>query len=131
MGWALLLTGASDCRRRVFLPVVCLFIFEVLILNGGARAPLALTVLVLGLILLVVVARLLAPSLRYWREFAMVEFLFWAVIVGLLTAYPWLSSGEVSRVVESLSGTLGSPRGLGRNLGSTAASKGSIGLPNF
>ena len=27
-GWAFILTGASDCRRRVLLPIVLLFVFE-------------------------------------------------------------------------------------------------------
>jgi hypothetical protein len=42
LGWAFLLTGASDCRRRMFLPVAFLFLNQWILFAPaeGALAPL-------------------------------------------------------------------------------------------
>lgn len=97
VGWTLVLTGASDCRRRIFLPIVCAFLIQVLLglkLVGGEGISLAavcMVVLISGPALI----HLIAPRLLFWRDYPVVESVYWGCVVSVFIASLWLFGGSV------------------------------------
>lgn len=85
IGWALLLTGASDCRNRVFLPVALYFTLAWLSGSGIANAQGSEGFLLWLLPLLLVFARAVSGRLTVWHTRPGLEFLLWVV---LLAAFP-------------------------------------------
>lgn len=94
LGWALLLTGASDCRRRVFLPIVGVFVFHLLVLlpyadvsgyemEGGTTLWGLLAVLLVGV---PVALHFFTRRTRYWRDAPLLEFAAWLAVVLVFTA---------------------------------------------
>ncbi len=73
LGWAYVLTGATDCRRRVFFPIVALFVVQLIFL-----APINILLLwcctAPMLVAALVGAHFFTASKRYWRDFPIVEF---------------------------------------------------------
>jgi hypothetical protein len=97
IGWAFLLTGASDSGRRIFLPTVTIWLFQVYLVAGLVNAGFGVLVLVGGLGLLFLVART-AHSNR-WMRWPIAEFLGWLTLTAVLTAlsYARLAAGSKSR----------------------------------
>jgi hypothetical protein len=91
MGWALVLTGASDCRRRVFLPVAGLFVANLLELVDlvGTSVSFAMVGLVLLLVAVPAAAHLFTGRLRYWRDFALFEFCIWLAVGSTFIFFSW------------------------------------------
>jgi hypothetical protein len=94
LGWALLLTGASDCRRRVFLPIVGVFVFHLLVLlpyadvsgyemEGRTTLWGLLAVLLVGV---PVALHFFTRRTRYWRDAPLSEFAAWLAVVLVFTA---------------------------------------------
>jgi hypothetical protein len=94
LGWAFLLTGASDCRRRVFLPIVGVFVFNLLVLSpyarvsgyemeGGTTLWGLLAVLLVGV---PVTIHFFTRRTRYWRDAPLLEFAAWLAVVLVFTA---------------------------------------------
>lgn len=85
IGWTYVLTGATDFRRRAFLPIMGLFAIQLLFLTpiGG---PLTVAVFCFaGLFLLGLVGlHLFTHSSRYWRDFPIIEF--GLILSGLLVS---------------------------------------------
>ncbi|HRJ42861.1 MAG: hypothetical protein KJZ86_13660 [Caldilineaceae bacterium] len=88
-GWALLLTGASDCRKRIFLPIALYFTLAWLSGSGLANAEGSEGFLLWLLPLLLLGLRVVSGRLSFWQKRPGLEFLLWAVC---LAAYP-LSQG--------------------------------------
>lgn len=92
-GWAFVLTGATDCRRRVFLLIGGVFFVQwVLFVGRGGVATAFLGFA--GLLLLAVVAlmHLFSRRLRYWRAYALVEFSAWLILMLLVVAEMFLNN---------------------------------------
>ena len=96
LGWALLLTGASDCRRRVFLPIVGVFVFHLLVLSpypffrvsgyegeGGTTLWGLLAVLLVGV---PVTLHFFTRRTRYWSDAPLLEFAAWLAVGLVFTA---------------------------------------------
>jgi hypothetical protein len=109
VGWALVLTGATDCRRRVFLPVVFLFLFQLLVLSSAvpAEAILAMWGLALPLVAIPVALRLFTGRFGFWRDYALAEFLFWFAGIFGLVAFAWGYNETLEAVAVGLSAALG------------------------
>lgn len=90
VGWALLLTGASDCPKRIFLPVGAYFTLVWLGGSGIASAEGNSGFLLWLLPLLLLGLRALSGRLAFWHNAPGLEFLLWA---AALAAYP-LSRGS-------------------------------------
>lgn len=90
VGWALLLTGASDCRKRIFLPIGAYFTLVWLAGSGIANAEGNSGFLLWLLPLLLLGLRAVSGRLAFWRSAPGLEFLLWA---AALAAYP-LSRGS-------------------------------------
>lgn len=105
VGWALLLTGASDCRRRVFLPMVGLFLLQMFLLSSAAATgsgTLVMRGLALALVAVPVGVHFFAPRLSHWRDFAVVEFLFWAAMIFVFVACAWAIGETRADVADAL-----------------------------
>lgn len=94
VGWAFLLTGASDSGRRVFLPTVVIWLFILWLMVGYINAGFGLLVLLGGLGLLFVVART-AHSIR-WRRRPIAEFLSWLTLTAVLVVVSYALSASMS-----------------------------------
>lgn len=70
-GWALLLTGASDAGRRVFLPLLVLCCLQMTVLGGPGDTPLILLIAAAGLL-----AAVRGPT-ELWRRYPVAELLVW------------------------------------------------------
>jgi hypothetical protein len=93
LGWAFVLTGATDCRLRVFLPIIALFAFQWVLFVG--RGGVATAFLGLGGLLIlagVTVAYFFAHRLRYWRQLPLVEFGAWLTLMLLVVAELFLAN---------------------------------------
>jgi hypothetical protein len=104
LGWALLLTGASDLPRRVFLPLLGVLAFQLYILLSEPGRdleplPLAAVALVAGLI----AAHAARPDARIWRAYPLAEFGAWLAALALALAAVWAVSGSVPRFARVLS----------------------------
>lgn len=90
LGWAFLLTGATDCHPLVFVPVLGFFGFQLFALSAGALSEegawleplfcLTAPVLLLGTLGLY----LLTHRKSYWRNLALVEFAVWFCVMLFL-----------------------------------------------
>ena len=79
LGWAFLLTGASDAGRRVFLPLLLLCCYQLLSISAPGEQS---VILVAGIAGLVVAVR--GPT-ELWLRHPVGEFLVWVLILGGLT----------------------------------------------
>jgi hypothetical protein len=102
LGWAFLLTGASDCRRRVFLPVAFLFLSQ-WILFAPAKGALAPLIGLGGILVIGAVARRMARSWAYWRDLPLFEFGAWSafMIVALAGLFFGEGRGQAATDLES------------------------------
>jgi len=112
LAWAYIMTGATDCRRRIFLPVLALFgvqLFFMIPFSGldsrsfvsGLRvlpfcgtAPLLL-VAVLGLYLF-------THRKKEWRDYPLIEFAGWIVVSLYYLIGLWFVAAERQNVAEAL-----------------------------
>jgi hypothetical protein len=98
LGWAFLLTGATDCGRRVFLPVAAVFFLQWVLFVGRGGAVAAFLgfggLLVLGV---VTVARLFSRRSLRWRQYPLVEFSAWLALMLLVVAEVlWAKSPRIA-----------------------------------
>lgn len=105
LGWAFLMTGATDCRRRVFLPAVVLFISQLFFLTPlegttlGTLLPCLLGTPAIGLL---VVFYFVAPRWKLWQEWPIIEFIIWGVFISAMMAMLWLFNQTNAAVAGSL-----------------------------
>src|SRR5215211_280692 len=102
VGWSLILTGASDCSRRVFFPVLGFFVLQMYLLaEGFGEAQWDsqgqvwwATVCVAGVVAGI---HLFTHRLPYWRDRPLAEFGTWLVVMlVLLLLLLRLPQGEVA-----------------------------------
>ena len=93
LGWTFVLTGASDCRRRVFLPVAALFLVQ-WVLFAPAEGALAPLIGLGGMLLIGAVAWAHSFSRRsvLWSNLPLIEFAAWLAL--MLVAVAGLFLGE-------------------------------------
>lgn len=112
LAWAYIMTGATDCRRRIFLPVLALFGAQLFFMTpfsgldsdsfvSGLRvlpfcgsAPLLLLA-VLGLYLF-------THRKKEWRDYPLIEFAGWIVVSLYYLMGVWLVAAERKNVAEAL-----------------------------
>lgn len=98
LGWAFLLTGATDCGRRVFLPVASVFFLRWIFFVGPGGALAGFLgfgdLLVLSV---VTVGHLFFRRSRRWRQYPLVEFSAWLVLMLLVVAEVfWAKSPRIA-----------------------------------
>jgi hypothetical protein len=83
VGWAFVLTGASDCRPFVFLPIVGLFVAQLFFLPSGLGRDVVFQAWGSTLFLMSIPIGLYIFShrLRYWRDLPLLEFAAWLFVV--------------------------------------------------
>jgi hypothetical protein len=93
LGWAFVLTGASDCARRVFLPVAAIFLIQ-WILFAPAEGVLAPLIGLGGILLIGTVAwaHFFSHGSTRWRNLPLLEFVAWLAL--MLVAIAGLLFGE-------------------------------------
>lgn len=84
LGWAFFLAGASDCRRRIFIPIALLFAIQWVLFSpdpGGSGwatlSGLGGVILILGMVGL----HFFSSRSGYWRELPVLEFIAWLVLM--------------------------------------------------
>jgi hypothetical protein len=102
-GWALVLTGASDCRNRIFLPIAAYFTLAWLSGSGIAYAEGSGGFLLWLLPLLLLAARSVSGRLALWHAHPGLEFLLWAIS---LAAFPLTRGGEDAQLAASVYSSL-------------------------
>ena len=103
LGWAYVLTGATDSGRRVFLPIAGLFAVQLFLFLPQGDAGMfmwfcAAPPLILGLI----VAHFFTQSKRYCRDFPLVEFCLWFCVLLFFVALFWLSRQSTEHVAQTI-----------------------------
>jgi hypothetical protein len=108
LGWAFLLTGATDCHPFVFVPVLGFFGFQLFALSAGALSEegswlellfcLTAPVLLMGTLGLY----LLTHRKSYWRNLALVEFAIWFCVMLFYVTGHWLVAPDAITVAETL-----------------------------
>lgn len=104
LGWAFLLTGATDCRRRIFFPAVGLFAIQLIFLTpieGNMAAALG-CFLAIPAIGLLIAFYFLAPRWPFWRDWPIVEFIAWALFAAFLMGLLWFFNQTNEAVASSL-----------------------------
>jgi hypothetical protein len=93
LGWAFVLTGATDCRLQVFLPIIALFAVQWVLYVGRGGAVTAFLGLG-GLLLLaaVTVMYFFSSRLRHWRALPLVEYGAWLTLMLLVVAELFLTN---------------------------------------
>lgn len=89
LGWAFFLAGASDCRRRIFIPIGLLFAAQ-WILFSPIEGDWAILPGLGGLLLVLgaIGAHLVSSRSTYWRELPVLEFAAWLTL--MLVSVLWL-----------------------------------------
>ena len=101
LGWAFLLTGATDCRRRVFFPIVGLFCLQwVMFVGRGGGIAGILGFGGLLIIAAVSIAYLFFPRLRYWRDRPLVEFGIWLTLLLLVVAEMFFANTKTEAALD-------------------------------
>ncbi|MBN1953904.1 MAG: hypothetical protein JW900_02530 [Anaerolineae bacterium] len=77
LSWAYILTGATDCRRRVFVPLIALAFVQLFLFLPQGNVMVVWFCTAPPLVIGVVVTYFLTRGRRYWRDFPLVEFFFW------------------------------------------------------
>jgi hypothetical protein len=110
VGWAFVLTGASDSRPPVFLLIFALLSLQIYILLGAigpGKTNAAYLVPVLLLAAVVTTAHQRSYGSRYWRGMPLVEFVAWEIgLIGLLVV-AWVFDTIVTGTVPFAEGFAG------------------------
>ena len=109
LGWAFLLTGASDCRRRVFLPVVFVFLFQLFLLAIGLgdnrNLIFAFWSLAIPLVALPVGLHFFTRRSVRWREHPMLEFAAWGAAMSVFVIFLWVARATTADVALAVHST--------------------------
>lgn len=103
IGWAYLLTGATDFSRRIFLPIMGVFAIQLLLIMpiGGSATIFAFCFAGLFLFSLIGL-HLFTSSSRYWRDLPLVEFgLILAALTISMVAF-WALNTSDARIATGL-----------------------------
>jgi uncharacterized membrane protein YccF (DUF307 family) len=90
IGWAFLLTGASDAGRRVFLALLALCSLQMFALSPPGSRGLVLVMVAVGL-----VAAVRGPR-EIWRRYPLGEFLLWLAVLGAIAVVSYSSGVDTS-----------------------------------
>lgn len=106
LGWAYVLTGATDCRRRIFFPIVALFVAQlILLIPANIRAAWYCTAPVL--VAALVGAHFFTGSKRYWRDLPIVEFVLWFCAMIFFFGLFWFSAQSVETLAKDIDVVVG------------------------
>jgi nitrate reductase NapE component len=81
LGWAFLLAGASDCRRRIFLPIILVFALQWILFSPVEGDMILGSGLGFMAIIGIAVAHLASSRATYWRELPVLEFSAWLMLM--------------------------------------------------
>lgn len=100
LGWAFFLAGASDCRRRVFIPIAFFFAVQ-WILFSPAEGFIAALIGFGGLLVVfcAVVAHMFSSQASYWSELPVFEFVAWLALMMVSFAGVFLVQGRANTAV--------------------------------
>lgn len=100
MGWAFLLAGASDCRRRIFIPIALVFVVQ-WIFFSPVESEWSFILGFGGMIVVVgaIGAHLVSVRSAYWRDLPILEFAAWLALMLLSVAWLFfLQSREATAI---------------------------------
>jgi hypothetical protein len=104
LGWAYILTGATDCRRRVFLPVAGLFALQLFLFLPQGNAMFLWFCAAPPLVVVLVGSYFFTRAQQFWRDFPLVEFFLWGCVLLFFVALFWLSGQSVSDAAKNIGG---------------------------
>lgn len=102
-GWAFLLTGASDCGRRVFLLVLGLFCWALVLYVWPLPERAVLIPALAALLLALGSLHALTRARGVWRDYPLAEFAVWLAIgAGVTTSLVWIGDTYDGKGLEAL-----------------------------
>lgn len=107
LGWAYILTGATDCKLRIFLPIVLLFGLQLFLMVPTGNALWIWVCTAPTMVIFLVLAYLLTQKRRLWRDFPLLEFSFWGCVFLAFSALFWLFQETNESVAGYLNASLG------------------------
>lgn len=103
VGWAYVLTGATQCRRRVFLPIAGVFALQLTLLSAALGNWAILLVCAAALLIGVFVgAYALTHRRPFWRDRPLVQVLFWLGVMSFFTVTAWVFGRSAREVAAAL-----------------------------
>ncbi len=98
-GWAFILTGGTDSRRRIFIPIALIFIVQFLLfmpINAGGAFLLAYG---FGLLIAVVIlfVYLATRGEAFWDRWPLLEFMLWLGVLGFMMTMFWFAENQEQR----------------------------------
>jgi hypothetical protein len=96
LGWAYILTGATDCRRRVFLPLAALFALQLILFFPAGNGMCVWACAAPAFLVLLVGSHFFTQTKKFWRDYPLVEFALWFCVLLFFLGLFWFSrqSGE-------------------------------------
>jgi len=91
LGWAYTLTGATDSRRRVFLPIALIFAFQLFMFMPQNNLMFLWFCTAPILVLALVASHFFTRTKRFWRDFPLIEFLVWFGVFLFYVTMFWFS----------------------------------------
>jgi uncharacterized membrane protein YozB (DUF420 family) len=105
LGWAYILTGATDSRRRVFLPVAAIFALQLFLFFPENTSFACLWFCTAPVLILALVgSHFFTRTKRFWREFPLIEFAVWFGVLLFYVAMFWFSNTSAEEVAKRISG---------------------------
>jgi hypothetical protein len=104
LGWAYILTGATDCRRRVFLPVAGLLALQLFLFLPQGNAMFLWFCAAPPLVLVLVGSYFFTRAKQFWRDYPLVEFFLWGCVLLFFVALFWLSGQSISDAAKNIGG---------------------------
>ena len=100
-GWAFILTGGTDSRRRIFIPIALVFIVQFLLFAPSKTQGPFLLAYAFGLLIAVVVLfiYLATRGEAFWDRWPLLEFLLWLGVLGFLMTMFWFAGNQKERAV--------------------------------
>jgi hypothetical protein len=109
LGWGLLMTGASDCRRRIFLPVFFVYFWVLVFTTSDFTATenfqallQALDVVLIFLVMGFGVVVMITRHLPFWTRYPLVEFAGWSGLTALHLGLAWVGVESPQVMAEGL-----------------------------
>lgn len=104
LGWAYILTGATDSRRRVFLPIAGIFALQLFFFLPQNNAMFLWFCTAPALIVVLVGSHFFTRTRRFWRDFPLVEFFLWCCVLLFYVALFWFSRQSATDVARDIGG---------------------------
>lgn len=104
LGWAYILNGATDCRRRIFLPLAALFAFQLYLFFPAGGAMCVWGCAAPAFLVLLVGSHFFTQTKKFWRDYPLIEFVLWFCVMLFFVGLFWFSRQSDETLASGFSG---------------------------